>query len=176
MSGGETGPHQKCLSRIMTNNIIIFIHLMAAAIAVGAMVFAVFLLLPALEKLPKRDGPEEYSVFHKSFDLLSPTVFTCLLVLIGTGIYFLLENYTAQMELKPGYYNLFGFKMILVIAAFFLSIHQTFSLRNRIANLDLSPENRKQVPETLQKMKTIAQLILAAFSAAIFLGIWLTRL
>jgi hypothetical protein len=79
------------------------------------------------------------------------------------------------VELKPGYYNLFGFKMIFVIAAFFLSIYQTFSLRNRIANLDLSPENRKQVPETLQKMKTIAQLILMAVSVAIFLGVWLTR-
>ncbi|MDP7556547.1 MAG: hypothetical protein QF687_01515 [Nitrospinaceae bacterium] len=159
----------------MTNNIIIFIHLMAAAIAVGAMVFAVFLLLPAVEKLPKRDGPEEYSVFYKSFDLLSPTVFTCLLVLIGTGIYFLLENYTAQVELKPGYYDLFGVKLVCVVAAFFLSIYQTFNLRTRIADLDLSPENRKLVPETIEQMKKITKLTLTAFSLALFFGIWMAR-
>ncbi|SVD77150.1 uncharacterized protein METZ01_LOCUS430004, partial [marine metagenome] len=44
----------------MTNNIIIFIHLMAAAIAIGSMVFAVVLLLPSIEKLPEQKGPEEH--------------------------------------------------------------------------------------------------------------------
>ncbi len=102
----------------MTNNIIIVIHLMAAAIAIGGMVFAVVLLLPSMEKLPEHKGPEEHSISYKSLEILAPTVFACLLVLIGTGIYFLLENYTAQVELKPGYYDLFGVKLICVVCAF----------------------------------------------------------
>ena len=120
---------------------------MAAAIAVGSMVFVVFLLLPSIEKLPEQKGPEEHSTQYKSLEQLAPTVFASLLALVGTGIYYLLENYTAQVELKPGYYDLFGVKLICVAAAFFLSIYQTFSLRARIAHLDLSPENRKFVPK-----------------------------
>ncbi|HJL72799.1 MAG TPA: hypothetical protein QGI40_02955 [Nitrospinaceae bacterium] len=159
----------------MTNNIIIFIHLMAAAIAIGSMVFAVILLLPSVEKLPEHRGPEEHSIPYKSLEILAPTVFACLLALIGTGIYFLLENYSAQVELKPGYYDLFGIKLISVVAAFFLSIYQTFNLRTRIADLDLSPENRKLVPETIRQMKKITQFTLTAFSLAVFFGIWMAR-
>ena len=159
----------------MTNNIIIFVHLMAAAIAMGSMVFIVVLLLPSMEKLPEQKGPEEYSTPYKSVGLLAPTVFACLLALIGTGIYYLLENYTAQVRLKPGYYDLFGIKLICVAVAFFLSIYQTFNLRARIADLDLSPENRKFVPKTVQQIKKTTMLILIAFSLATFFGIWLAR-
>ncbi len=159
----------------MTNNIIIFIHLMAAAIAIGSMIFAVVLLLPSMKKLPEHKGLEEHSTSYKSLELLAPTVFACLLALIGTGIYFLLENYTAQVELKPGYYDLFGVKLVCVVAAFFLSIYQTFNLRTRIADLDLSPENRKLVPETIEQMKKITKLTLTAFSLALFFGVWMAR-
>ena len=148
---------------------------MAAAIAIGSMVFTVVLLLPFAEKLPEQEGSEEDSISYKSVELLAPTVFVCLIALIGTGIYYLLENYTAQVELKPGYYDLFGIKLICVVAAFFLSIYQTFNLRTRIANLDLSPENRKFVPKTIQQIKIATVLTLIAFSLAVFFGIWLAR-
>ena len=160
----------------MTNNITIFLHLMAVAIAIGSMVFAVVLLLPSIESLPEQKVPEEHSISYKCMELLAPTVFACLLAIIGTGVYFLLENYTAQVELKSGYYDLFGMKLICVVVAFFLSIYQTFNLRNRIANLDLSPENRKLVTETIQKMKTTTKFTLMAFSLAVFFGIWLAKL
>ena len=159
----------------MINNTIIFIHLMAAAIAIGSMVFAVVLLLPSIEKLPEQEELEEYSISYKSVELLAPTVFVSLLALIGTGVYYLLENYTAQVELKPGYYDLFGIKLICVVAAFFLSIYQTFNLRARIANLDLSPENRKFVPKVIRQIKTTTIFSLVAFSLAVFFGIWLAR-
>ena len=159
----------------MTNNIIIFIHLMAAAIAIGSMVFSVVLFLPAIKTMPDKKGSEEYSIPYKTMELLAPTVFACLLALIGTGIYYLLENYTAQMELKPGYYDLFGIKLLCVVAAFFLSIYQTFNLQARIANLDLSPENRKFVPKVIEQIKKTTILTLIAFSLAVFFGIWLAR-
>ena len=126
-------------------------------------------------KLPEQNGLEEHSVPYKCMELLAPTIFACLLALIGTGVYFLLENYTAQVELKPGYYDLFGIKLVCVVVAFFLSIYQTFNLRTRIANLDLSPENRKLVTETIKKMKRITRLTLTAFSLAVFFGIWLAK-
>jgi hypothetical protein len=148
---------------------------MAAAIAIGSMVFVVFLLLPSMEKLQEQKGPVEHSTRYKSLEQLAPTVFASLLALVGTGIYYLLENYTAQVELKPGYYDLFGVKLICVAAAFFLSIYQTFSLRARIAHLDLSPENRKFVPKTIQQIKKTTTLILIAFLLSVFFGIWLAR-
>ena len=148
---------------------------MAAAIANGSMVFSVILLLPSIEKVSAQQESVEFSTPYKSVELLTPTVFTCLLILIGTGVYYLLENYTGQMGLKPGYYNLFGLKLICVVVAFFLSIYQTFNLRARIANLDLSPENRKIVPETIQQIKKTTLLALIVFSLAVFFGIWLAR-
>jgi uncharacterized membrane protein len=159
----------------MENNILIFIHLMAAAVAVGSLVFCLLALLPAAEKLPEQKIPVEYSISYKALDILAPTVMAALLVLIGTGIYFLLTNYTRQVDLAPGYYNLFGVKMVFVIAALFLSIYQTFTLRPQISDLDLSPENRKLVPATQKKMKTLSQVTLAALSVAVFLGLWLAR-
>ena len=148
---------------------------MAAAIAIGSMVFSVILLLPSIDKVSEQQESEEFSIPYKSVELLTPTIFTCLLILIGTGIYYLLENYTGQVGLKPGYYNLFGLKLICVVVAFFLSIYQTFNLRARIANLDLSPENRKIVPETIQQIKKTTILVLIVFSLAVFFGIWLAR-
>jgi len=148
---------------------------MAAAVAIGSMVFSVVLLLPSIDKVPTQQGPEEFSTPYKLLELLAPTVFTCLLILIGTGIYYLLENYTGQMALKPGYYNLFGLKLICVVIAFFLSVYQTFNLRARIANLDLSPENRKIVPKTIQQIKKTTAPILVTFTLALFFGIWLAR-
>ena len=38
---------------------------MAAAIAIGSMVFAVVLLLPSIEKLPEQKGPEEHCIPYK---------------------------------------------------------------------------------------------------------------
>ena len=148
---------------------------MAAAIAIGSMVFSVILLLPSIEKVSAQQESEEFSISYKSVELLAPTVFTCLLMLIGTGVYYLLENYTRQVGLKPGYYNLFGLKLLCVVVAFFLSVYQTFNLQARIANLDLSPENRKIVPKTIQQIKKTTVLILAVFSLAVFFGIWLAR-
>lgn len=152
-----------------------FIHVMAAAIAIGSMVFSITLLLPSVEKESTQKESEEFSTPYKTVELLAPTVFTSLLILIGTGVYYLLENYTGQMALKPGYYNLFGLKLICVVVAFFLSAYQTFNLRARIANLDLSPENRKIVPKTIQQIKKTTIPVLVTFSIALFFGIWLAR-
>lgn len=159
----------------MDNNILIFIHLMAAAVAVGSLAFCLLALLPAAAKLPEQKIPLEHSITYKALDILAPTVMAALLALIGTGIYFLLTNYTRQVDLAPGYYNLFGVKMVFVIIALFLSIYQAFTLRPQISDLDLSPENRKLVPATLKKMKTLSQVTLATLSVAVFLGIWLAR-
>ena len=159
----------------MENIIIIFIHLMAAGIGLGSLVYCILLLPPAMDKLPQQKTAEEHSFAYKSLEVLSPTVFVSLLVLVGTGIYHLMANYTRQVELAEGYYNLFGVKMLFVIAALFLSIYQTFALKAKISNLDLAPENREQVPATLNKMRLISRLTLVSLSIAILLGVWLAR-
>jgi uncharacterized membrane protein len=159
----------------MENIIIIFIHLMAAGVALGSLVYSIVLLLPAMEKLPPQKTEEEHSILYKSLEILSPTVFVSLLALVGTGIYHLMANYTRQVELAPGYYNLFGVKMLFVVAALFFSVYQTFSLKSKISDLDLAPENRKQVAATLIKMRQFSKITLVLVTIAIFLGVWLAR-
>ena len=146
---------------------------MAAVIAIGGSVYCLFIYLPHSEK--DRKELDENAPSYKILDHLAPTVFASLLVLVGTGIYFLLVNYTAQTGLKPGYYNLFGIKMIFVAGAFFVSMYLTFSLRVQISDLDLNPKNKVLVPETLKKIIGLSRMILALMTIALFIGIWLAR-
>ena len=157
----------------MQNNFLIFLHLMAAVIAIGGSVYCLLIYLPLSEK--DNQERDENSPSYKILEHLAPTVFASLLVLVGTGIYFLLVNYTAQTGLKPGYYNLFGIKMIFVAVAFFVSMYLTFSLRVQISDLDLNPKNKVLVPETLKKMIGLSRMILMLMTIALFIGIWLAR-
>jgi len=159
----------------MTNIIIIFIHVAAAGVAIGSLTYTLLFFLPSMQKIPQPKASEEQRVDYKAFEMLAPTVFVCVITLIGSGIYFLMENYANQVNLKPGYYNLFGVKMIFVIAAFFLSVYSAFSLRASIAHLDLVPENRSLVPEVLKKMHSLGLLSLGAIAIAAFFGVWLAR-
>lgn len=159
----------------MQNSIIIFIHLMAAGICIGSSIYCLLLILPALETSGADDSFDENSPVYKALDILAPTVFTCIVVLLGSGIYYLMENYTDQVNLKEGYYNLLGVKLVFVLIALGLSAYQMFGLRPSIANLDLEPEKRKLVSATLKKMKFLGLINLCTVSLAIFLGVWLAR-
>ena len=147
---------------------------MAAVICIGGWVYCLLIYLPLSENDKKKES-DENSPSYKIMDHLAPTVFASLLILVGTGIYFLLVNYTAQTGIKPGYYNLFGIKMIFVAGAFFTSMYLTFSLRVRISDLDLNPKNKVLVPETLKKMIGLSRMILTLMTIALFIGIWLAR-
>ena len=92
----------------MQNSLLMFIHLMAAAIAMGATLFGVFIFLPVIRKGENRSRPNEDSLELKMMDRLAPSVLGCVFILIITGVYYLLVNYTDQVNLKPGYYNIFG--------------------------------------------------------------------
>ena len=159
----------------MTDTIIMFVHLMAAAVAAGSSIFGLVLLWPRIFDAKKDETLDEHSAPYKVIDLLAPTVFTCLLLLIGSGIYYMMENYTEQVNLKDGYYNILGIKLIFVVIAFLLSLYQTFGLRSKIAHLDLRPENRELVRPTLEIMKYLGGITLGAIVFAIFMGIYLVR-
>jgi uncharacterized membrane protein len=159
----------------MTDSIIMFVHLMAAAVAAGSSIFGLVLLWPRIFDSKKDETLDEHSASYKVIDLLAPTVFTCMLLLIGSGIYYMMENYTEQVNLKDGYYNILGIKLIFVVVAFLLSLYQTFGLRSKIAHLDLRPENRQWVRPTLEKMKYFGGITLAAIVSALFMGIYLAR-
>ena len=158
----------------MSNSIIIFIHLVGAAVGLGASVFCL-LLWPRLNAMEAEKTLDENSITYKIMDLLAPTVFVSVLVLVGTGIYYLMENYTDQVNLKDGYYNILGIKLVFVVVTFFLSVYATFGLRARIAHLDLRPENKKLVRPTLDTMKIMNQVMLGTLGFAVFLGVYLAR-
>lgn len=159
----------------MTDTIIMFVHLMAAMVAAGGSVFGLVLLWPRIFSTGKDEMLDEHSVPYKIIDLLAPTVLTCLLLLIGSGVYYMMENYTEQVNLKEGYYNILGIKLVFVVVAFLLSLYQTFGLRSKIAHLDLRPENRQWVRPTLEKMKYLGGITMGAIVAAVFMGVYLAR-
>ena len=159
----------------MTDTLIMFIHLMSAMVAAGSSVFALILLWPRIDDPKSGDALDEHSVPYKIMDLLAPTVFVCLLLLIGSGVYYMMENYTEQVNLKEGYYDMLGIKLIFVVGAFFLSLYQTFGLRSKIAHLDLKPENRQWVRPTLEKIRFLGGITLGAIVFAAFMGVYLAR-
>lgn len=158
----------------MQNTIIIFVHILGAALAIGAGVFGLLVLLPLAGK---REGEpkDETSLAYILMDKLAPTMFVGILALVFSGVYYLMENYTDQVNLKDGYYNVLGIKLVFVLTAFFASAYQTFMLKPDIANLDLQPERRKRVPATLKKMAATGKIALAAVGLAVFMGIYLAR-
>ena len=158
----------------MTNAIIIFVHLAAAALAAGGSFFALILLWPRVGPA-KEESQDENSVSYQIVDVLAPTVFACLLALIFSGVYFMMENYTEQVNLKEGYYDVLGIKLVFVVVAFFLSLYQTFGLRSKISHLDLRPENRKWVAPTVEKLRFLGSVTLGTIVFAVFMGIYLAR-
>ena len=128
----------------MSNSIIIFIHLVGAAVGLGASVFCL-LLWPRLDAMETEKTLDENSITYKIMDLLAPTVFVSVLVLVGTGIYYLMENYTDQVNLKDGYYNILGIKLMFAVVTFFLHAYATVVLRARILPLDPRPETARLV-------------------------------
>ncbi|QPJ60808.1 MAG: hypothetical protein G3M70_02455 [Candidatus Nitronauta litoralis] len=159
----------------MGNAIIIFVHVMGAAVAIGAGALALFVLLPQARLREKDSTPDETSLTYLLMDRLAPTMFTAILVLVFSGIYYLMENYTDQVNLREGYYNVLGVKLIFVLPAFFFSAYQTFMLKPDISNIDLQPERRKRIPEVLKKMETTGKVAFAAVCLAVFMGIYLAR-
>ena len=63
----------------MQNIILIFLHLGAAAVALGAMVFGTILAKPIIKKSQEK-VPIEESLELKLMDLLAPTVLACVYV------------------------------------------------------------------------------------------------
>ncbi len=159
----------------MTNTIIMFVHLMAVAVAAGSSIFGLVLLWPRIFSPDEDETLDEHSTAYKVMDLIAPTVLVCLLLLIGSGIYYMMENYTEQVNLKEGYYDVLGIKLAFVAAAFLLSLYQTFGLRTRIAHLDLRPENRERVRPTIETMKLLGSITLGAIIFAAFIGVYLAR-
>jgi len=157
----------------MQNNLIVFIHIFAAGVALGSLVFAALLFSA---KNAAGEAATEQTLRYRAMEVLAPTVFVALLVLVASGIFYLFANYTGQNNFSDSYYNLFGIKMLFAIAAVFLSIYQTFTLKGRISHLDLSPENRERVPATLGQMETVGRIALGVIAAAAFLGVSLARL
>tara|TARA_B100001123_G_scaffold386802_1_gene461563 strand:+ start:88 stop:567 length:480 start_codon:yes stop_codon:yes gene_type:complete len=158
----------------MQNIILMFIHLIAAAVALGSIFFGILIIRPTIKKKEDKLLVED-SLDLKLMDLLAPTVLTCVFVLIVSGIYYLLVNYTDQVDLKEGYYNIFGMKMLFVIATLALSVYQTFGLRSKVSDLDIRPEKKKEVPEVLISMANTGNMVLWTLIISIFFGVYLAR-
>ena len=141
----------------------------------GSSVYCLFLVIPELQKSDSEKPQDENSTTIKLMDALVPTIFTSVALLAASGIYYLMANYADQVNLKDGYYNLFGVKMIFAVIAFAISSYLMFGLRPTIENIDLTPEKRKNLPAAIKKISTFGRFNLWTVTLTIFLGVWLAR-
>ena len=90
-----------------------WLHLAAAAIAVGGLVYARFVLTPALQAL----GEEERAgVLGKLASHLKPLAATVIIVLVASGSYNLLRVLEGGVD--AGYHMAFGIKFLLATHVF----------------------------------------------------------
>ena len=85
-----------------------WLHISAAAVAVGGLIYARFVLIPAMESL----AAEQRALLAEQIaKRLRPIALTTIIVMIASGVYNLLR--ALEGDLAPGYHMAFGIKFLI---------------------------------------------------------------
>src|SRR5437870_5742041 len=98
-----------------------WLHIVAAALAVGVPLYARFVELPALATLPDPERARFRDALAKRWRMI---VYVSIVIFLATGFYTFLGVRRWQdfpSELKTRYHLYFGIKVILALGAFFIS-------------------------------------------------------
>ena len=98
-----------------------WLHIVAAALAVGVPLYVRFVELPAIGTLPEAERSRFREAIAKRWRII---VYTAILVFLATGFYTFLGVRRWQdfsSEVKARYHLYFGMKLILALGAFFIS-------------------------------------------------------
>lgn len=97
-----------------------WLHILAAALAVGVPLYVRFIESPALETLPEADRSRVRESIASRWRII---VYVSIVVFLATGLYTFLgvrrwEDF--PRELKVRYHMYFGIKLLLALGAFFI--------------------------------------------------------
>ena len=87
-----------------------WLHITAAAVAVGGLIYARFVLMPAMESLAVEQRALLAARIAKR---LRPIAVTTIVVMIVSGVYNLLR--VLQGDLPPGYHMALGIKFLIAV-------------------------------------------------------------
>jgi uncharacterized membrane protein len=103
----------------LLDGVVQWLHILAAALAVGGVFFLRFVLCPSLKSLPAE--PQVLSPVARRFKMV---VHSSIAVLILTGVYRLIQTLPLVREWKS-YHAVLGIKLLLALALFTIAIALT---------------------------------------------------
>ena len=156
-------------------DVLIFIHILALAVAFGGSVFQVF-ILPSIVR-EKSNQKNKIQIIARSISLFSPVSFGMLSIVVFTGM-LLLFSLTKDISniSSPFYLNVFSVKIILVTAIFSIAAFQTFNLRFKIVCMDTDKLNEENPPKQFRVMRTCSIINIILTTIVILLGITMSNI
>ena len=156
-------------------DVLIFIHILALAVAFGGSVFQVF-ILPSIVR-EKSNQKNKIQIIVRSISLFSPISFGMLSVVVFTGILLLFSLTKDISNISSSLYlNVFSVKIMLVTAIFSIAAFQTFNLRFKIVCMDINKINEEKPPKQFRVMRTCSKINIILTTIVILLGITMSNI
>ena len=156
-------------------DILIFIHILALAIAFGGSIFNLFILPLIIEE--KSNQNNKIHVAVRTINLFLPINFGMLIIIVATGILLLFSLSEKISNISsPLYLNLFFLKILLVTIIFSIAAYQTLCLRFKIVTMDIDKIKDETPPKPFRVMRTSSIINLILITIVVFLGITMSNL
>ncbi len=147
---------------------IVWIHVLAAVVWVGGMVFMVMVVGPYARKLTAEQRREIFEQLGRRFSTIG---WGCIAVLLLTGIGNLIER---GMEWSPPFARALGAKLLLIGVMVLLAAFHDFILGPRSAALAADPARTSEAEAARVRASWIARLNLVLALIVILLGLRLS--
>ncbi len=148
--------------------VIVWVHVLAAIVWVGGMVFLVMVVAPYARKLPAEQRREIFEQLGRRFSTLS---WGCIAVLLVTGIGNLIER---GLEWSPAFARALGVKLLLIGVMVLLAAFHDFVLGPRSAALAADPARANEAQAARVRASWIARINLALALVVLLLGLRLS--
>ena len=146
---------------------IVWVHVLAAVVWVGGMVFIGVVVAPYSRKLPAEQRRELFEQLGRRFSTIG---WGCIAVLLVTGVGNLIER---GMEWSPPFARALGAKLLLVGLMVLLAAFHDFILGPRSAALAADPANFAEAEKARLRASWIGRINLVLAVIVILLGLHL---
>ncbi len=148
--------------------LIIFLHLMAAIVWFGGMIFMALIIQPVLRKSLSLES--RMVVYHETGMRFKRVQWVCFGILIGTGSFMVWERGIPFESFS----SLISVKLILVITVIILSFLHSQRWGPRLVAVSSDPQSPAYLA-LARKLRIFGQVNLIASLAVIFLGVLIRR-
>jgi putative copper resistance protein D len=153
------------------------LHVLAAVTWIGSMIYSTFGVALALKNLGSTKAEATNMTIMKKF---SPLTWTSLIILILTGIYFIVDESDRLAPQKPaGTVLLIKLLLVVVlIVILFIQVYVTGPKMERLlsASAPKNQENQIQMNQSMKTGNTLSAIHLWAGIAIVILGVVLAKL